>query len=261
MYHARLLWTFLCISAQGEMAYRANFFISLLYSLLNLLVGVVGLVVLFSQVQMVQGWNLASSFVLLGVYLMLDALNNLVIGPSFEGLAGLDGEIWKRRFDFTMLRPINTQFLASFRTWHIFSLIDLLLGVSVMGIGIVRLGDAITPARLLSFLIALIASIITVYAVLLLFTALVFWSPGFLFTWIFNGLFQMARYPVGFYPGWLRFALTWIVPVGIMTTIPVQALNGDVPIIALLGSIVFALALLFVASCLFQVGLRHYARS
>ncbi len=115
MYHARLLWTFLRLSAQGEMAYRSNFFIGLLHSLLNLIVGVVGLIVLFSQIQIVQGWNLSSSFVLLGVYLILDALHNLVIGPSFEGLAGLDGEIWTGRFDFTVLRPINAQFLASFR--------------------------------------------------------------------------------------------------------------------------------------------------
>jgi hypothetical protein len=52
------------------------------------------------------------------------------------------------------------------------------------------------------------------YAILLAFTGLVFWSPGFLFTWVFDGVFQMARYPVGLYPGWLRLALTWVVPVG-----------------------------------------------
>jgi hypothetical protein len=39
------------------------------------------------------------------------------------------------------------------------------------------------------------------YAILLAFTGLVFWSPGSLFTWVFNGVFQMARYPVGLYPG------------------------------------------------------------
>ena len=30
-----------------------------------------------------------------------------------------------------------------------------------------------------------------------------FWSPGFLFTWVFDAVFQLARYPVGFYPIYL----------------------------------------------------------
>jgi ABC-type uncharacterized transport system permease subunit len=43
------------------------------------------------------------------------------------------------------------------------------------------------------------------YAILLALIGLVFWSPGFPFTWVFNGVFQMARYPAGLYPagrGW-----------------------------------------------------------
>lgn len=158
-----------------------------------------------------------------------------------------------------MLRPINAQFLASFRYWHVFSFLDLLLGMGVLGISVLRMSNTLTPSHLFTFLVAIIVSVVTVYAILLLFTALVFWSPGFLFTWIFNGLFQMARYPVGFYPEWLRLMLTWVMPIGIMTTIPVQALNGDAPIPVLVGSIVFASVLLFAASYLFQTGLRRYS--
>ena len=97
------------------------------------------------------------------------------------------------------------------------------------------------------------------YAILLAFTGLVFWSPGFLFTWVFNGVFQMARYPVGLYPGWLRLELTWVVPVGLMTTVPAQALSGELPAGMLIGSVALATALLLGASALFRLGLRRYA--
>jgi ABC-type uncharacterized transport system permease subunit len=53
---------------------------------------------------------------------------------------------------------------------------------------------------------------------LLALASLIFWSPGFLFTWIFDGIFQMARYLVCIYPAWLRLVLTWIVPVRAMAT-------------------------------------------
>lgn len=47
MRYLRLIGHFVRASAQQEMAYRANFLISLLHSLLNFGTGLLGLVVLF----------------------------------------------------------------------------------------------------------------------------------------------------------------------------------------------------------------------
>jgi ABC-2 type transport system permease protein len=69
----------------------------------------------------------------------------------------------------------------------------------------------------------------------------------------------MARYPVGLYPGWLRLVLTWVVPVGVMTTVPAQALTGDPSTGTLVGGVALAAALLVGTSALFRSGLRHYA--
>jgi ABC-2 type transport system permease protein len=112
---------------------------------------------------------------------------------------------------------------------------------------------------MLAFLLALCTAIMLLYAILLAFVALIFWSPGILFTWVFDGIFQMARYPLGLYPGWTRFLLTWIIPVGVMTTVPAQALTGNIPVMTLLVFFLFASLLVIGASFLFQVGLRRYA--
>jgi ABC-2 type transport system permease protein len=69
----------------------------------------------------------------------------------------------------------------------------------------------------------------------------------------------MARYPVEFYPGWLRLVLTWIVPVGLMTTLPAEALSGSLSPGTLAAGLILALALLAAASLLFRHGLRRYA--
>jgi ABC-2 type transport system permease protein len=259
MRYLRLIGSFARASAQGEMAYRANFVISLLHSLLNLGTGVLGLVVLFDQVETVRGWDFPATLALLGVYLTIGALRGLFIGPSLDALAGLEGEVWSGRFDFTLLRPVDVQFLASFRHWRPLALVDLALGLGVLGIAATQLGQALTLVRLAAFLITLGVGVTILYAILLAFTGLVFWSPGFLFTWVFDGVFQMARYPVGLYPGWLRLALTWVVPVGVMTTVPAQALTGELSAGMLIGSVALATALLAAASALFRWGLRRYA--
>ena len=258
MHYLRLLSSFIRISIQQEMAFRFNFFVSLLFSLLNLATGVMGLVILYRQVQTIHGWTLSSSLVLLGVFQLLGALRGMVFGPSLERLTGIDGEIGNGRFDFILLRPVNVQFLASLRNWSLFALIDVMLGAGVVGFGIIQIGKGLTWPHLLAFLLAISAGISILYAMLLLFTSLVFWNIGFFFTWALNDIFQLARYPLGLYPAWLRLVLTWIIPVGLMTTIPAQAINGELSPGMLLGCVVFALALLFGASLMFHWGLRKY---
>jgi ABC-2 type transport system permease protein len=255
----RLILAFLRASAQQEMAYRSNFLIGLLYSLLNLGVALAGLGILYGQVESIRGWDYRSTLALLGVYLTVSALRGLFIGPSLDSLAGMDGDILSGRFDFTLLKPVNLQFLVSFRQWRLFALFDLALGLGVVVRALTLPGFALSPAGLLGFCAALAVGMLALYAVLLIFSALVFWSPGFLFTWVFDGIFQLARYPLGLYPGWLRLVLTWIVPVGLVTTLPAQALAGTLPAGTLAGSAAFAGVLFAAATLFFQHSLRRYS--
>lgn len=259
MHYLRLVGRFMQASFQEEAAHRANFFIGLFYSVLNLGTGILGIAVLFGQVESVNGWNFASTLAVLGVYLTVSALRGLFIGPGLEGLAGMDGEVWKGTLDFTVLRPVDTQFLVSVRKWRWFALFDVLLGVGVLGVAAARLGVALSPWQVAMFLPALLSGVSILYAILLVFAALVFWSPGVLFTWLFDALFQLARYPVGLYPGRLRLVLTWVIPVGLITTLPAEALTGNLTPAMLSISLAVALALLIGASMLFRVGLRRYA--
>ncbi len=171
----------------------------------------------------------------------------------------MDGEIWSGAFDFTALRPLNIQFYVSFRKWRWFFLFDLALGAAVLVYAVTRMGQALTLAQIGMFCAALVAGVLTLYAILLVFAGLVFWSPEVLFTWLFNGIFQMARYPVGVYPGWLKLVLTWVIPVGVITTLPAQALTGALSGWTLAGAVLLALVLSAAASLLFRTGLRHYA--
>jgi ABC-2 type transport system permease protein len=259
MIHLRLIGQFVRASVEQEIAYPGNFLIGLLYSALNLITGVAGLAVIFGQTESVRGWTLPSMLALLGVYLLINALRALFIGPSLDALAGIDGEVWDGRFDFVLPRPVGAQFVASFRYWRLWALVDVVLPVGVLAMAMIRLGEELSATRLMAFLVAISLGIVIAYAILLTFTAAIFWSQGTVFTWIFNSVFQMGRYPVGLYPGWLRLMLTWVVPVGFMTTVPAQALAGEVAPGMLWGGAGVAMGLLVASSALFRVGLRRYA--
>lgn len=259
MHLLRLVRSFVRASTQNELTYQMNFWISLIHSLLNFGVGILAVGIVFSQVQQVHGWDFGSTMAVLGVFLTLGALRGLFIGPSLDALAGMDGEVWTGRFDYTLMRPVDVQFQASFRHWQPLALIDLFLGLGVLGVAVVQMGEGLTWMRIASFIVAISAGLVILYAILLAFAGLVFWSPGFLFTWVFDAFFQMARYPVSFYPPWIRFVLTWVIPVGLMTTIPAQALKGELSAPLLLASVMFSMLVLLFVTWLFRTGLRRYA--
>jgi ABC-2 type transport system permease protein len=110
----------------------------------------------------------------------------------------------------------------------------------------------------LLFAFALAAGTLIIYALLLGLSALAFWSPGFMITWVFDALFQLARYPIGIYPRLVRILLTWIIPIGLITTIPAQALSGQIGIGMVLLSVVIAGLVFLAASWLFRVGINRY---
>jgi ABC-2 type transport system permease protein len=259
MRYLNLIPSFIAISFQEETAYRANFSISLLHSLLVLATGLLSLGIVYNQVDNLHGWDFVSAQMVLGVFLTVSALRGLVLGPSLDSLAGMDGEVWRGAFDFTLLRPLHTQFLVSVRRWRLFALFDLLLGLLVLGTAVVRAEGPVAAMQLVTFVLALSGGLLVLYAVLLAAASLVFWLPGFMIGWVFDAVFQMARYPVGVYPGWLRLVLTWVVPVAIITTVPATALAGELQPGLLMASLVFAISLVAGASLLFRAGLRRYA--
>jgi ABC-2 type transport system permease protein len=258
-YYLTIIGHFLRASVQQELAYSTNFVVSIFYSLLGLVSGVTGIVVLFSQIESIGGWTFASTLSILGVFMTLSALRSLFISPSLDALAGMDGDVWTGNLDYHILRPVDLQFVASFRHWRPFALFDLLLGVAVLLFAISQLSSRLTLFEVVSFVVSLLLALVVLYSLLLACAALVFWSPGFLPGWIFDGIYEMARYPVNLYPSWIRLLLTWVVPVGVMTTVPVRALTGMLAAELFVGSLLLAAAMFVGATVLFRVGLRRYA--
>jgi ABC-2 type transport system permease protein len=258
MYYLKLIKSFMRASLQQDLAYHANFWINLLHSLLNMVIAVAAILILFNQINDLNGWTFSSTLGVMAVFLIISALRGLFIGPSLETLVGMGQEVWNGNFDFSLIRPVNIQFLVTFRIWRFFALLDLGLGLGVLIYSAIQSNDPITWFNWLLFAIALFSGTLIIYGLLLGLSALAFWSPGFLITWVFDALFQLARYPIGIYPPFIRILLTWIIPIGLITTIPAQALSGQIGIGMVLTSLAVAGLLLIFASLLFHRGIRRY---
>ena len=76
---------------------------------------------------------------------------------------------------------------------------------------------------------------------------------------LFEGVYQTGRWPVGVYPGWLRYSVTFLVPIGFAVTVPAQAVTSRLHGGTLLLAAAFAAALFAFTRWFWRFGLRRYS--
>ncbi len=241
----------------GEAAYRVNFFIQLFQSLLNLGMSLGGLAIIFTYTNLLGGWRPDEVLALVGVYFLVGGIIGLTIQPSMEQFID---SVRTGTLDFTLTRPEDTQFLISIQRVEIWKLIDIVLGFAVLITALVRLGEIVGVLQSLEFVSMVLAGGGIIYSFWLILGTVSFWFIRVENSLvIFQSMYEAGRWPVSLYPGWLRYGLTFIVPVAFATTVPAEALTGRLNWQTLLGAIVFAVVLFVVLRAFWQVGLRHYS--
>ncbi len=253
----RLLWLFFRIGVMGELAYRVNFVIQFFQSVLQLGTALAGLAVVFTYTEALGGWSSDEIVALVGVYIMVGGVIGLVIQPSMETFIE---SVREGTLDFTLTKPEDAQLLVSVQSVEVWQLIDIVLGLGVLVVALTRLGERVGAGQAAAFAGMLLAGGVIVYSFWLILATLSFWFvrvENILV--IFQSMYEAGRWPVSLYPGWLRFGLTFIVPVAFATTVPAEALTGRLDAETLLGALALAAALLVVSRLFWRVGIRHYS--
>ena len=240
-------------------AYRTQFWIEVLGTGVRFATGMLSLTVIFSTVETINGWSEASAGVVLGVFFIVTGLHGIVFGPSIGALSGYDGAIVSGTLDFHLLRPRSTQVLVSVARWTPLMGVEVVVGAVVVERALASLESEFSVSQIVVLTCAVFMSVSILYSLILSLASLMFWKADFLFTWLLRPVVQLARFPAALYPGWLKLLLTWIVPVGVLTTVPAQILLDGISLPMLSAASAFAIGGLFATNLLFRAGLRRYA--
>lgn len=257
MHVLRVIRVFLRLGVLNELGYRANFFIQLFQSAVELGAAIAGLAVVFSHTDNLGGWRQPELLALLGVYFLVGGIIRTLIQPSMQRLME---QVRLGTLDFTLTKPEDAQLLVSIQQVQIWKLTDIVLGVVTLGIALAQLGGQVGIGEAATFAIALASGAAIVYSFWLILAACAFWFvrvENILV--IFQSMYEAGRWPIGIYPGWLRWSLTFLVPIAFATTVPAEALAGRATGQATLGAIALAIVLLVGSRLFWRVGLRHYS--
>ncbi len=257
MFYLRLFATYLRIGILGELEYRANFWISLVQSALDLSVALGGLAVVFSHTDTLGGWRQEELLALVGVYFLIGGLIRTIIRPSMTKLME---DVRQGTLDFTLTKPADSQILVSIQTVEIWRLVDVLIALPVLSIALLRLGARLGLVDTAVFAVTLLCGSLIIYSFWLMLSTCAFWFVKVEnIQVIFMSMWQAGRWPVSIYPAWLRAVLTFLVPVAFATTVPASAVSGRITGATLVGTVALAAAMLLVSRWFWRVGIRFYS--
>jgi ABC-2 type transport system permease protein len=241
MRYVRLLGVQLRASITVAMQYRVNFLVDGALSLFWLSWTIVPLLIVFRGREQVAGWSLPEAELVFACFTILRGLLEGAINPS---LVQVSEQIRSGTLDFVLIKPADAQFListAKFATWKI---VDILGGIGLAVHAFISLGRAPALIHLAAAASLLVASILVLYAICILVVSASFFVIRLdNLIYLISSVFDAARWPLAVFRGFWRILFTFVLPIGIMTTYPAQAILGTLDarsaLIALAGAMLF----------------------
>jgi ABC-2 type transport system permease protein len=253
----KLISAFLKVNIQQALAYRADTWLNIVLNVFWLGWELISLQVIFSNTSTLSGWGFGEMIVLLGAWRMANVLMGALVWPNTEKF---NSSIRDGSFDYTLLQPVNSQFLVSFSRVVVWRVWEVLLALALLGVGLAMTPRLANLPNLLGFFLLVASGMAVLYSLWIVLIAFTFWFTKFdNNVTLLQALMDAGRYPASVYPAWLRFLVTFVIPIAVATTIPVQTLRGELGALQVLGFVALAAACVLISSQVWKAGVRRYS--
>src|SRR5262245_55100912 len=143
-----ILWLFAKLGFQNEAAYRANFWVQIFESVLNIASALGAVAIIFGRTDTLAGWPRGERVALPGVYFVVSCAIRIAMSRSPTKFME---DVRTGALDFTLVKPADAQLLVSLSEVRVWKLVDLLLGTAILSYGLVRIAADIGPLQALGF--------------------------------------------------------------------------------------------------------------
>jgi ABC-2 type transport system permease protein len=252
---ARLLGVMFSLSLRRQIAFRADLLFQIILTAVGTVASVAALGMVFTQTDTLDGWRRGQALALLGTFQIVSGIRAAFVDPNF---ATFGDQVRNGAFDSVLVQPAPAIFLASLSASAPLALSQIGFGAAVTAYGIHTASITVTPTGVVAWLALIIAATAVMWATRTLFAALIFASLGLQLDVVYDAIWQFARYPVDIYRQPLRLALTYVLPVAFLATIPTTVLlhSGDLHLVPIAVAVSGACCL--AAHLAWKVGLRRY---
>jgi len=243
-------------SLASQLEYQLNALIELLAMAANLVGSVLVLWLFYRQGVGLGGWSWNAALVVLGAYTCLNGFTSTVLQPN---LSRIVTHVQEGTLDFVLLKPIDSQFWLSLRSFSPAGLPEVALGLGLMGWAARADQGGLQLQQVLATVVVMLAAAATLYALWFVIATTAIW---FVKTWnateVLRAALSAGRYPVSAFPATVRLLFTVVLPVAFLTTVPAETLLGRGSVSWILASLAVAGAALVISRAFWQLALRYY---
>ena len=255
--HLKLWRRFFAQAVVRETQFRAHFFTTVVVGLVQLGLGIVPILLLFGYTSDMRGWSQAEVIVLVGMFQIVTGLIAAFVAPNLNRMTTY---LTQGELDVVLVRPVSSQFYLTLRWINVAELGNVVTGAVVLVFGLVRSGASPNPLEILQAVLLAGSGLVLLTAVWSAMVYLAFWlqseSP---IGNLFYELKEAGRYPLAFFPVGVRAFFTFAFPVGFASTVPAQALSGDLGWLPVAGGLGLAAVAVVLVRAFWRLGLRSYA--
>lgn len=255
--YLRLYWLFIRYSLIRTTTYKEDFIVWSLISIGWTVLLVVFYEILFLNVDTIAGWNKSQVLLIQGFYFLIEFV---MWGVLWENMRQIPEKINLGTMDLELLKPVNSQFLISFKSFSFDNVNNFVLGLVTIGYALKVGGIQVNLTGVLLSAWAYVIACVYIYAAWFSTMCVAFWFDRFdNLHHLFPSLRHFWKVPLPFFQGLFRKILAFVIPVGLITTVPVEFLLGRSPVMLMIVLFIFALGTLVFSSWFFKIAIKHYS--
>ncbi len=253
-----LYGAFLRNSLVREMGFKLNFLLWILVELLWFGLQLVFMAVIYSHTDRIGSWTEWQVVFLVGANHFVQQLFTALF---LTNCVKLSEHVRTGTLDFMLLMPINARFLISLRHVDFGAFVNAGSAVAVMAYSAMKMGLQPTAMQCIGFPLLLLVGLSVHYAVTYMLACTSFWTvraQGIV--WGYYNLFQLARLPDEAFHGAFRAVFTFVVPVLLVTNVPVKTLINKLSTpLEILWLVAMSAAFFGLSEVVWRLSVRHYS--
>lgn len=260
MRYIKIFFDFLKYNTMADMEYRLNMILSFFADIIWYICQLSLFEAMFSYFPQMNGWTRDSIAIFMAYLFVCDSLWMLLFNENLQKLNSLivNGEL-----DLLLTKPINSQFMVSFRKISITYLANFLITLSWLVYSLQKMPSMNSTTLLLSllWLILLVPlSLMISYALRFFFAAAcLYFTHAESYTYLWYSFFKIATRPNDLYHKVLRYFSLFVIPLAFMYTIPAKIILGQEPWWMVIVTMALAVFLIYLSHWYWQRGLKKYS--
>jgi ABC-2 type transport system permease protein len=236
--------------------YRLDFALDGAIEIVWVATALVPLAVVFGRTGAVAGWSAADALVVVGLFTLLQSFVEGALNPA---LAAFAESVRRGTLDAVLLKPVDAQLWVAASQLQPWRATSAVAGVAMVAAGAHASAHAVDAAAIASAVALAGCAMLLVHAIWTLAMCAAIAIVGL------EGLGDVllavldgARWPTSIVRGGVRVALTFVVPLGLLTTVPAEALLGTLSMRTAIAACVETVVVAGAARLLFRAALRAY---